>query len=123
MSLKAVARSPPSAAVVQMVAARAARRRHGDQNAKCVSSLFFRKVWKFLSFILRPVFESGAESQLQSLSAASSASAVPRWDRSLHCPLPREKGHLVEDFCRWGETFPRTRQNSRRNYFSAINNQ
>lgn len=52
MSLKAVARSPPSAVVVQMVAARAARRRHGDQNAKCVSALFLESLGVlFLCFV------------------------------------------------------------------------
>lgn len=90
MSLKAAARSPPSAAVVQMVAARAARRRHGDQNAKCVS---FRKVWEFFSFVLLPVFESGAESlgsfqsllmqRLQRLLSLAGTEA-------LHCPLPQD---------------------------------
>lgn len=102
MSLKAVARSPPSAAVVQMAAARAARRRHGHQNAKCVSSLFFfLKVWKFFSFILLPVVESGAESlgSFQSLLMQRLQRLLsPAGTEALHCPLPLEKGQLVEDF-------------------------
>lgn len=97
MSLKAVARSPPSVAVVQMVAARAATRM---QNAFLL--LYFFLFGSFFSFILLLVFESGAESlgSLQSLSRQRlHALLSPAGTEALRCPLPQEKGQLVEDFC------------------------
>lgn len=67
---------------------------------------YFRKVWEFFPFVLLPVFESGAESlgsfqsllmqRLQRLLSLAGTEA-------LHCPLPQEKGQLVEDFSGRGE--------------------